>query len=213
MTMEFKGEGPMRKFNQAIQGIQKTQVALILFFTGLVIGILCANFARSAYMMDLKVVNRAYYEIMDNTKIDQVELLRYTLISNARQFLIYWVLCITILGLPYIVFSVAYKGFEIGFFLSALTLLYGAKGIILFFACQLPQALIYVPVMLLSLKKGYELTQQITANSKNHLKFQRKMMMEYLAVMAILFVFLAIGSIVETYFGLLVVKKTMGFCL
>lgn len=195
------------------KGLNKTQSAATLFLIGLLIGVFCANLFRKYYVSDMKVLDYTYHNIMENQSLDHIDLLKYTLMNNLREFLIFWVLCFTILGIPYVIFAIVYKGFEIGFLISAVTILYGSKGILLFFAYIMPQALVYVPVMLICLQKGYQLAQYSYYRSRNHTEMRRSVILGYIAIILLLVSMIGIGSIIETYFGSAFLKKTLELCL
>lgn len=202
-----------RDMGLKFKGLNKTQSAAVLFLIGLLIGVFCANLFRKYYVSDMKVLDYTYHSIMENQSLDHIGLLKYTLMNNLREFLIFWVLCFTILGIPYVMFAIVYKGFEVGFLISAVTILYGSKGILLFFAYIMPQALVYVPVMLICLQKGYQLAQYSYYRSRNHTEMRRPVIMGYIAIILLLLSMIGIGSIVETYFGSAVLRKTLELCL
>ncbi len=197
----------------SLKGLSKTRIAAIIFLIGLLIGVLFANIFRQFYVNEMKLLDYSYNQILQNQSIDYTGLLKYTLIHNLKDFFIYWILCFTILGIPYIIVSIVYKGFEIGFLISAVTTLYGLKGILLFFSYILPQAFVYIPVILLCLKKGYELAQLSYYHSKSRIEMRKANMIRYLTIIFISLALLGIGCILETYFGSTLLKKTLELCL
>lgn len=201
------------KMELKLKGLNKTQSAAALFFVGLLLGVLCANLCRKYYISDMKVLDYTYNSILKEQDLDYIGLLQYTLVHNIKEFLIFWIFCFTLLGIPYVIFSIVYKGVEVGFLISAVTILYGGKGILLFFAYIMPQALVYVPVMLLCLQKGYQLAQQSFYRSRNHTEVRRSMLLGYFALILMLLALLGIGAIVETYFGSAILKKTLELCV
>lgn len=195
------------------KGLNKSQSAASLFLIGLLLGILCANLFRKYYINDMRILDYTYHTILNQKDLDYLGLLKYAIFHNAKEFFFYWVLMFTLLGIPCVIASLVYKGLEVGFLLSSVTILYGSKGILLFFAYIMPQALIYVPVMLLCLRKGYQLAQYSYYRSRNHTEWKQAVVGGYLALILILFALLCIGAIVETYFGSGLLKKTLGLCI
>jgi len=195
------------------KGLKKEQSASIIFLIGLVMGVLFANLLKKYYISDMKVLDYTYQSILSNQELDYVGLLKYTLLNSLKEFALFWILCLTILGIPYICMAVCYKGMQTGFLLSSVVIIYGTKGILLFFAYLLPQALIYVPVMIMCLKKGFILAQQSYYRSKNRSTDTKMSALGYAALILILLTLLFLGAIVETYFGSAVLKKTLELCI
>lgn len=198
---------------QKVKGLNKTQRAAILFLTGLILGIIFANLFKKYYINDLKILEYSYHTVLNEQQIDYIGLLKYSLLNHLKEFLLYWLFCFTLLGIPCIIFALVFKGFELGFLLSSLIILYGGKGILLFFSYIMPQAIIYVPVMLICLQKGYELAGYSFYRSKNHTEWKKSVLLSYIALIVILFTILAIGAVIETYFGSAFLKKTLSLCV
>lgn len=190
-----------------VRNFNKIQTALILFFFGLFFGVLFANVFRTSYVQDLSALDLSYYKILKNIKLDYIELLKYTITNHLKSFMIFWILCITILGIPFIIGSVVAKGFEVGFLISAVTLQYGLKGILLFFAYLVPQIFLYVPVMIICLQKGFELAQHVYQGTRKPMT--KSVVFEYLALLFMLLALIGIGAILETYIGSSILKKTL----
>ena len=195
------------------KGLKNIQIAGILFFVGILIGVFAANLLKDYYLGDIKVLDTKYYSILTTDNLDYISLLKYTLLDHMKEFFIYWILCLTIIGIPYVILAIVYKGFGIGFLISVTTVLYGSKGILLFFAYLMPQALIYVPVILICLRKGYQLAQRSFYKTKARIDFNKSMIMGYLAVVFILMTLIIIGSLLETYLGTILLKRALEICV
>lgn len=196
-----------------IRKLSKLQILAILFFLGLILGVIAANFLRGYYLTEIQRLDYTYYSILSTKKIDYTGLLQYTLLHNIKEFAVFWILCITILGVPFIIFSIIKKGFEIGFLISSVTVLYGSKGILLFFSYIMPQALIYVPVMFVCLQKGYQLAKLTIYRNKCYTESNKSMIINNLAVIIILLSLLGIGALLETYFGTVLFKRALELCV
>lgn len=194
------------------KGLNQTQSAAVIFLSGVLAGVVFANLFRKYYIHDLRVLNYTYQSILSNQPLDYLGLLKYSLLNNLKEFFAFWILCLTILGIPYVVVAIVYKGIQVGFLISSVTILYHTKGILLFFAYIMPQALIYIPVMLISLQKGYQLAQASSVRNQHHTKPSRTMVLGYLALILLLLALLGIGSLVETYLGSALLKKTLQLC-
>ena len=196
-----------------LKEIKKEQSAGILFLIGLTLGVVFALLTKKYYLNDMKVLDYTYQNILSNQTLDYVGLLKFTLFNNLKEFALFWIMCLTVLGIPYLCLAICFKGMQTGFLLSSVVMIYSGKGILLFFAYLIPQVFIYVPVMILCLKKGYILAQQSYYRSKNRKVENDTSALGYAAIIMILLALLFLGSIVETYFGSAVLKKTLELCV
>lgn len=186
------------------------QIAIILLIFSLFFGILFANVFRDSYTNQMKnYQNNIFTDVSDNA-IDYAGLFRYTLLQNLNEFLIFWLLSVTILGIPYMAFKIMSFGFFTGFFVSAVTIQYGLKAMLLVLVYEFPHGLIYLPVALLCFAKGFRLNRIIYRESKDPISNVTRLIKENLLSIIILAVALLIGSFLEAYVGSFLLKKTMG---
>jgi stage II sporulation protein M len=101
-------------------------------------------------------------------------------------------------------------GFFAGFFISAVSMQFGMKGIILILAYVFPHGLLYLPIAVMSLYKGYELCNLIYHDKRNHIGSLPAMLKPRLPIIFILAVALVVGSFLEAYAGAFILKKTLG---
>jgi stage II sporulation protein M len=143
-------------------------------------------------------------------KINYSGLFIYILGENFREFIVFWLLSITILGIPYIVLKLITFGFSAGFFISAIAMQYGFKGIILILTYVFPHGIIYLPIIILCLHKGYGLCRSIYYENRNYMGTILKFIKSYLLLWMFLSVLLVLGSFLEAYLGSFFLKKTLG---
>lgn len=203
----------MKQLQVKMKSLSKIQIVILLLFVGLLIGVLFSNLLRDIYIGELNILNTAYFNALEKTKLDYSSLLKYVLAHNFKEFVVYWLFCFTIFGLPFIALAIGYKGFLIGFLISTVTMQYGLKGILLFFAYLFPQAIVYIPIMLVSLEKGYEIASGLRYSSKNNKLLSKHVIFEYLIIFLIASIFLFIGSLLETYLGSAFLRKTLSLFL
>ena len=196
-----------------LKGLSKAQSAALLFFCGLLLGVLFANLFKGHYISEMRVLEYSYHMILKDQQLDYIGLLKYTLLDHSKEFVLYWLFCFTLLGIPWIIVTLVWKGIQVGFLLSSVIILYRSKGILLFFSYIMPQAIIYIPVLLICLQKGYQLAQYSYHRSKNQTEWKRSVFLGYLAIIFILYSMLIIGAVIETYFGSAFLKKTLGLCV
>jgi stage II sporulation protein M len=199
----------MKKFKLLINSPNVIQVAIILLIIGLFLGVLCANVFSDHFTDSLRIYeDNVFTEIM-NSEINHAGLFRYVLGNNFNDFVIFWLLSITILGIPYMALKVASFGFFAGFFISAVTMEYGFKGIILVLVYLFPHGLLYLPIVLICLYKGYLLGRDIHQSSHTSLAGVLKPLRENLIIIVLLAVALIFASFLEAYPGAYFLKKAI----
>ena len=94
----------------------------------------------------------------------------------------------------------------IGFFTSVIFMGYGLKGILLIIGYTIPQIIIYLPVIFLSIKGGYWLCKNLYFDGI-HSKRRLETISKYLVFILILGFLLFIGALLETYVGSFLLKN------
>ncbi len=135
----------------------------------------------------------------------------YILGKNFREFLVFWLLSITILGIPYMILKIITFGFSTGFFISAIAMQYGFKGILLILSYKFPHGIIYLPIIMLCIHKGYNLTRTIYHDNRDYMGTITRQLKSYLLLFVFLSILLVLGSFLEAYAGSFILKKTLGF--
>ncbi len=200
----------MKRLKLQLHQLSIVQISIILLVIGLFLGILSANIFKDNYqqkMLDFK--ENVFAEISTND-IDYAGLFRYVLSNNFGDFLVFWLLSITILGVPYMAFKITSFGFFSGFFISAVTMQFGAKGILLILVYIFPHGLLYLPIALICLYKGYELCRSIYHENHTRISEVSRLIKSKIAIILILAAALLVGSFLEAYAGAFILKKTMG---
>ena len=199
----------MKKFRLQLNRPNIIQVALILLVIGLFLGIVCANVFQDHFTKQLQVYEDNVFTQIAGSDIDHAGLFRYVLGNNFGDYIMYWLLCITILGIPYMALKITSFGFFAGFFISAVTMEYGLKGILLVLVYLFPHGLLYLPIVLICLYRGYLLSRDIYQSSHTSLVAILKPVRENLLIILLLAVALIFASFLEAYPGAYFLKKTM----
>ncbi len=200
----------MKKFRLQLNRPNIIQVAVIVLIIGLILGIVCANIFQENFTKRLQIYEDNVFTEIADSEIDYAGLFRYILGNNFSDFIMFWLLCITILGIPYMAFKIGSFGFFSGFFISAVTMEYGFKGIILVLVYLFPHGLMYLPIVLICLYRGYSLSRDIYQSSHTSLAAILKPIRENLLVILLLAVALVFASFLEAYPGAYFLKKALG---
>lgn len=153
--------------------------------------------------------NNIFAEIV-RENIDYSSLFFYILGNNLREYVVFWLLSVTVLGIPYIILKIITFGFSTGFFISAIAIQYGFKGIILILTYKFPHGIIYLPIIILCIHKGYSLTRSIYYENRDYMGTILRQSKSYLLLWLFLAVLLVLGSFLEAYVGSFLLKKTLG---
>ena len=185
------------------------QITVFLLIFGLFLGVLCANIFKENYVGQMQSYESNLFSKIASNDINYAGLFRYILGKNFNSFLVFWLLSITILGIPYMALKVTSFGFFAGFFISAVTMEYGIKGLLLVLVYVFPHGLLYLPIILISLYKGFELCRTIYQDNRTHIAGIAKLLKSYAAIILVLAAALLVASFLEAYPGAFLLKKTL----
>lgn len=200
----------MNQLRSQLKRLNILQVSLFLLILGLFLGILCANIFKVNYITQIRNFKTDIFPRIIGNDIDYMGLFLYILGNNLRDYFIYWLLCITILGIPYIAYKITSFGFFAGFLISALTLEYGIKGLLLVAVYVFPHGLLYLPINLISLYKGYSLCCFIYRDNRANINLIARQLRANIGLILILAMALLAASFLEAFPGAYLLKKMLG---
>lgn len=199
----------MRRLKSQLHNLNIVQMAIILLICGLFFGVLAANIFRDSYVVQVKDYQLKVFTDINHNNVDYAGLFWYILAENLKGFILFWLLSITILGIPYMALKIGVFGFYTGFFISQATIQYGLKGLLLVLLFEFPHGLIYLPVAIISLYKGFELCRKIYHDNRSHLIGLFRIIRPYLFLILVLALALLFGSFLEAYAGSFLLKKAI----
>lgn len=200
----------MKQIRLKLLRLNVAQISVILVIIGLFLGVLFANLFQSFYYERMMAYHNVIFTEIVAENINYSALFFYILKENFKEFIVFWMLSITILGIPYMVLRLVYFGFSIGFFISAIAMQYGLKGILLILAYEFPHGLIYLPIIIFSLYKGFDLCKSIYYDNRNFSGMIMLQLKNYTLLIVFLAMLLLLGSFLEAYVGSFFLKKTLG---
>lgn len=200
----------MKKLKLQMHHLSVLQISIFLLIFGVFLGVLCANVFKNSYLGQIKDYEVNLFSKIISSEIDYTGLFRYVLGKNLNSFIIFWLLSITILGIPYMALKITSFGFFTGFFISAVTMQYGLKGILLVLVYVFPHGILYLPIALVSLYKGFELCRTIYHENRTNVGGIARLVKSYLVIILLLAVALLIASFLEAYPGAYFLKKALG---
>jgi len=141
----------MKKLSLHLHRFSAVQVAIFLLILGVFSGIVFANVFQNSYRSQMQLYEENIFSDIRALKINYSGLFSYILWKNLKEYAIFWLLSITILGIPYMAYKTMFFGFSTGFFISSITMQFGFKGILLIIAYVFPQGLLYLPIAVICL--------------------------------------------------------------
>lgn len=127
-----------------------------VFFTGFMLGILFINLWGDTYFRETAIFGRESFFLAGTAQIDQNTFFLYLLWQRGKVYLGLWLLGYTIAGLLGILLALCWLGFAAGVLLTMSVVQMHMAGVLLFFSSVLPQAVIYVPLLLMLAGSVYE---------------------------------------------------------
>ena len=175
---------------------------MICLCFGVVLGTLLGNFLKDYYLDSFMLFNPDYINTLKDSNIDGLSVAQISFMSYIKSFGLMCLFVTTIIGTPCLYGHCIYKGFSVGFLLSAITLRYGLKGILFFLSYNFPQGIIIVPVFVMLYIKGYELNYHLFYR----IEHERVKISEYIPYIIILLIAIIVASLMEGYVNTAVMK-------
>ena len=138
-------------------------VIVILFCIGITVGIF---FINNSNEVQIKEINGHIENLINNIKnsedINKMELLFLSIKQNVLFIILIWFLGCTILGGIFIYLAIIYKGFSIGYTISAIIATLGIKNGTIFALISLfMQNIIFIPAFFIIAENGIKLYKGI----------------------------------------------------
>ena len=206
----------MKKQMDKLKKKTSSNKRIIIFLVGLfLIGIIAGSiFITVISKTDQALVKEYIKEIInkiDKNKLNYLDALKNASISNLSFIIIVWLLGLSIVGIPIVVFMYFSKAFVLGFSLSAFILQYKTKGIIIaliyFFPHHIVNMIAYTLVMIYSLKISFILINSIL--KKKTISF-KPIMNRYLIVLGVSAGMIIVASLYECFVVPFIIKKLIG---
>ena len=173
-------------------------VAMILLI-GIVFGVLFVNNLQEEQSHEVQnYVDEFVTSLQNGTSIDTGKLLRNSIKNNLILAVVMWFAGSTVIGIPIVLGIIWYRGFCLGYTISALIAILGVgKGSLFFATAILLQNLIIIPCMLALAVSGIRLYKSIVKDKrKENIKGK---IVKHTMFSIMMLIFLIIASFLETY--------------
>lgn len=184
-------------YNYLLSNKKNFFIILIVFFIGMLLGIFLINHTNESGILEINsYVNSIRENLQSANNVNMVQCLIKSIKQNVIFVLIMWFLGCTVIGSVFVYFCILYKGFSLGYTISAIIATLGGKsGSIFVFASLLIQNIIYIPAIFLLAESGIKLYIRITKNLVN----VKQELLRHTVIMLISMALVVISSIVEVY--------------
>ncbi len=202
----------MKKIFKLINAEFKKNKKLFIFVSILIIvGFITGSFFITILSNDDKklvseTISNFFLQIKSG-KIDQIYTLRTSITTNLIYILFMWILGISLIGLPIVIFLVFIKSFILGFSISSIIFRYKASGTLLTLGYIFPHQILNIIVLsflsIYAIKVSISLFKLITSKKQIHFKGLVK---KYLGVLIICVIISLASSVLETFLSPFIIK-------
>ena len=185
--------------NNIYANLKEYLIVTILFLIGVVAGVIFINNVNDTQATEIQgYINNFIVSLKGDYHIDSFSLLRDSLGDNLKLTIGMWFIGSTVIGIPIVLGIVLFRGFCIGYTISATIAVLGVKkGIIFFLTSIFLQTLIFIPALLALAVSGMKLYKSIMKDKRRE-NIKLEIIRHTLCCILLLLV-LSIASIVEVY--------------
>lgn len=192
----------MNKAKKNIISQKKKYVFLaVIMLIGLISGIIFMFFISKADKSLITKQLESFFSSVKNGEVNYFSSFINSLSSNYLYMFLIWVLGISIIGIPIILFMIFFKSFILGFSMSSITANYGFKGVFMGFAYNLPHQiglfLIWLLISFFAIGFSIKLFKVLFFKENINLSYYFK---RYLKILGISSIGVVVCSLIETFF-------------
>lgn len=198
----------MDKFKLSIKRNKKLLVFLsVLGITGIVSGSIFNIMLNESDKTLISSYITNFFDNITNNTLDNISALKNAFFSEISYILIIWLLGISIIGIPIILFMYFSKFFILGFSISSIISNYGIKGCILslgyIFPHKIINIIIYTILTLFTLKVSCKILYNIIRREKLDFKI---VLNKYLIVLLINIGIIVLTTLFEVFITPIIIK-------
>ena len=197
--------------NHIYENLKSYIIVTIILLIGIVLGVIYINNINQNLSNEIKeYINNFVNILKDNYTINKIELMKNTIISNGILAITMWFVGSTVIGIPIVLGIIAYRGFCIGYTVSATLITLGNPGGIIFsLSSMLLQNIIFIPVILALGVSGIKLYKSIIRDKRReNVKIE---IIRHTLFSIFMLILLLIASIIETYISTELILLTINF--
>ncbi len=195
--------------NHILDNLKFYIIVIIILIIGIVAGILFINNINSEQITEIQgYINGFVNTLKEGNAIDKTALLKKSLGDNLILIVTMWFIGSTVIGIPIILGIVLFRGFCLGYTVSAIIGTMGVQnGILLTLSAVLLQNLIFIPVILCMAVSCIKLYKSIMKDKRReNIKIE---IIRHTIISIVLFLALIVSSLIETYISSEIIMLTV----
>jgi len=180
--------------NHIKENLKAYIIISFILLIGIILGIIFINHMTDSQSQEVKnYLTNFINSLKSGSTIDNGQLLKKSIGNNLFLVLFMWFVGSTVIGIPIVIGMVAFRGFCLGYTISASVAVFGTgKGI-----SMLLQNLIFLPCMMALAVSGIKLYKSIMKDKrKENIKFE---IFRHTIFSLIILIALLLSSVIETY--------------
>ena len=174
-------------------------IVIIIFIIGIVAGVIFINNVNGDQVTEIQNYITEFINLLkQDYHIDTGLLLKKSLSDNLILIITMWLLGSTVIGIPIVMGIVLFRGFCIGYSVSAIIATLGVqKGILFFTVTMLLHNLIFIPVIICMTISCMKLYKSIMKDRRReNIKIE---IIRHTLISIVLSLFLVVASLIESY--------------
>lgn len=186
-------------------------IVLLMFVIGVFVGVLFINNMNSEQNVEVSTYLTSFIDKFKNTQnINNVEILRTSVLQNVILACILWFFGTTVIGLPVVFGIVLYRGFCLGYTVSASIMVLGlSKGIPFILIALLLQNIIFIPAIIAIAVSGFKLYKSIVKDRrKENIKLE---ILRHTIFSLVMLGFLVVSSMIEVFISTNLLKVVIKY--
>ncbi len=185
--------------NHILENGKSYFIVTALLLIGIVAGVIFINNANESQITEIQnYINSFISSLKQDYHIDKMQLMKNSLGDNLILIVSMWFIGSTVIGIPIVFGIVLFRGFCIGYTVSAIIGVLGVqKGILFFFTTIFLQNLLFIPVIICMAISCIRLYQSIMKDKrKENIKIE---VIKHTMRSILLLLLLVIASLLEVY--------------
>ena len=174
-------------------------IITLLFIIGIFLGVLFINNIQQEQFNNVNdYINNFIEKLKNIEQIDKLNLLKSSILSNIILAIIIWFFGTTVIGIPIVFGIIVYRGFCLGYTISACISVLGiSKGLAFVLSNMLLQNIIFIPAIIAIAVSGFKLYKSIIKDKRReNIKVE---VIRHTAFSGLMAIILAIASVVEVF--------------
>ena len=171
----------------------------LIFIIGVLLGVFFVNNINDTQVETIKnYISDFVNTIKDGHTINNMDLLKQTLINNIIIASVIWFFGTTVIGLPIVFGLILYRGFILGYTISACISIMGLQGGLIFtFSALFLQNIIFIPAIIAIAVSGFKLYKSIVKDRrKDNIKLE---ILRHTVFSLLMLIALSISAIIEAF--------------